>query len=317
MTERYFEDINPEHLPEQLATERAMAEYADAALANSVVSVEVHDCKHPFLNLPKNIANSLADLPKPPKQISGVDLRLSYDPAAQMFITKDARLRFDTDYSLIFHRIQAPQWNKIGLQPLYLHAIMSPVDTLVRKSAEAETMTEKEVAQILKAIDIGVPESPQEASWNEIKAILQFAGLWTAQTMNTVPLDPSRTVTITDCVEGSSMDSSTTTLDSDDGFRERTVTFSIDEAARPTEPPTSTWKLIAKSNNRIETPCIQRLERTPLEYRMPVFEDYGIEVVLDVPYIRHELSDQSVEVPLDNTYLLAARLAIDEARELL
>lgn len=314
MTERFFEDINPIDIRERMETERSMAEYADSALANSVVSVNVENCKHPLIHLPKNVAESLADLPDKPNQVSGVDLQMTYDPVAQRFTTVNARLRLDTNYSLIFQRIQAKYFEQPD--PLYNHVVTNPVNVLVRKSSSELPMRESEVNAILNAIGIDVPTSPQEASWDEIKAILQFAGLWSATTSNTAPINPATSVTISDHVEGSSMDSSTTTLAGDDGIRLREIVFSMDEAAGATEPPDTTWKLIARSNNRHETPCLVNMVRTPLEFRLPMIDD-GIELLGAEPYVRHELTEQSVEVPLDNAFLQAARSAIAAASKLL
>lgn len=323
MTERFFEDIDPGTLFEKTQTERAMAEYAEAALQNSVVSVEVIDCQHSDLRLPQELAQTFEDLPKKPKSIEAVDLKLKYNPAASMFETLDARLRFDTKYALIFHRISS---RLPGVEaPLYYGAVTNPLGKIVRKSDTSIPFEESEVSAILNSVGMDVPESPQPANWNEISTILHFAGLWTAQTVNTALIDPVRTVSITDRVEGSGLDNdrgrtrrrSVELQTTDEGIRKRTLTFAVDEASRATEPAEQTWKLIASSNSRYETPCINSLELTPLEFKDTMFEDYGFEVVLEEPFIRHELTDQTVRLPLDNLHLKAARYAIAEATHLL
>jgi len=318
-----FEDIDPTTLFEKTQTERAMAEYAEAALQNSVVSIEVTDCQHSNLRLPKDLAKTFGDLPKKPRSIESVDLKLKYNPAASMFETLDARLRFDTKYALIFHRISS---RLLGVEePIYYGAVTNPLGKIVRKSDETIPFKESEVSSILESVGINVPESPQPANWNEISTILHFAGLWTAQTVNTALIDPIRNVSVTDCVEGSGLDNdrgqkrrrNVDLQTTDEGFRRRTLTFAIDEASRATEPAEQTWKLIASSKSRYETPCINSLELTPLEFRLPVFEDYGIEILGEKPYVRHELTDQTVTLPLDNMRLKAARYAIAEATQLL
>ena len=320
MSEQFFEDFAPNYsaevLRELITTEQAVADYAAIALRESTVSVTINDCRHPFMHLPQTLKSAMDFLPKQPQSITCVDLQLNYSPEMRQFTTLFAGLKFDNKYSLIFHQLKSRLPNQEG--ELFYGAVLNPAGGIVKRTAETQLIPAEAVAEILDVVGVGVPKAPQEASWEEIKAILQFAGLWTATTAHSTPLDLVRTLKVTDRVEGSSLDTSTATLDSNDGIRSREIVLSIDHAKDIMEPASVCWKLTASKiiqseDRRNELPRIKTLERIPLEFRLPVFEDYGTEILGELPYVRHEQTDQAESLGLHPQYLQAVREAIAEA----
>lgn len=311
--ERLFPDIDPAIISELTATEQVMQAYAEKALQNSVVSVSIENCKHPLMQLPKLLAESMDELPTPPTAITGVSLGINYDRQAFRFTTLFAGLHLDNNYSLIFRRLQSRLPGQSG--QLYFGALLNPAGGVEKKTDQTHLMPEEHVSNILTSVGIGVPTSPREASWDEIRAMLQFAGRWTARTTRSTPLDLVRTLAVEDRVEGSSMDSGTSTLDGGDGTRSRRITVCFDEAKQASGVASTSWKLVAESRNQHETPCIVQLSRVPLEFRLPEIED-GIELLGELPSVRHELTDQAQDLPLSPVYLRAAQDAIAAAMSL-
>ncbi len=254
MHERLFADIDPVLINEMALTERDIKDYAAIALQESIVKVAIDDCNHPLLTLPREVAQSVANLTTRPKSIKGVDLELNYDRQEEHFTTEYAKLRLDNNYSIMFQKIKGHLPGQNGT--LFFGALLNPNGMTAIRADMTQPIPGSNVEELLEAVGIGLPKEKQTASWDSIKAILGFANTWSATTTHTTPIDLVRTARITDHVEGSSSYTNVNATGNIEGLRQRELKFAVDESEDMGMPPNVAWQIKAFAENNIEPPCI-------------------------------------------------------------
>lgn len=307
MTERFWDDIDPSLLQELSQTERAIENYANQALEFSTINVSIQDCQHPLMSLPKDVIEIFKDMTHPANTISGVDLQLKYDPELSRFTTTNATLKFDNNYAINFYKVKSKLFKDDT--PAYIANFLDPHGKIAKQIGETKIISTQDFEEVLEEVGLGIPNAPQEASWNEIKAILQFSGRWSASTSHSTPIDLMRSLRVNDVIEGSSINVAENSLHSDDGVQRRQITFSVDEAKEIARPPSQSWTIVASAKSRDETPCIQRMMIIPLSFETPTLDipEFGMRVVIDGPDERFEDTQNAKHLPITETYLQAAR----------
>lgn len=315
MTERSHKGFNPELNRELVLTEAAIKEYADKTLEFGVIDVTVQDCRYPLMQLPPEITEACQNLRRPPHNISGVDLRMKYDRDHLRFTPTDARLRFDNNYTLDYRRIKSRLTNRTI--PAYIASLLDPTGKAAVTLSETQLLTVEDFEDVLQEVGLEMPHSPQEASWDGIRSILGFSGRWTVSVSHVAPIDLIRTLRVDDTTEGRNRKNNRNRETGDTGLQRRKITVSIDEADEIAQPPSKSWKIIATSQNRADTPCIDGITLVPLEYIAPVMDipELDMKIVIDGFDKRQEVTEKEQRFPVSDVLLQAARSVIQSAMQ--
>lgn len=313
MIERLSNGFNPDLYHELRLTESAIKEYADHALEYGVIDVVVQDCRYPLMQLPLEISEACKGLKRPPKIISGVDLKMKYNRDELRFATTDARLRFDNHYSLNFHRVISRLTNRTV--PAYIASLLDPTGKEASGLSETQLLTVDHFEDVLQEVGLEMPHSPREASWDGIRSILGFSGRWNAAVSLSTTIDPISTLIVKDTTEGRNRKNQRGRETGDAGLQRRQITISIDEADDIAQPPTKSWKINATSQNRGETPTIESISLVPLEFVPPMMDipEFDMQIVVDGFDKRQEVTQEEKRFPISDVLLKAARDAIKMA----
>lgn len=313
MTERSHKGFNPELNKELALTEAAIKEYADKALEFGMIDVTVQDCRYPLMQLPPEITEACQNLRRPPLSISGIDLGMKYDRDYLRFAPTAARLRFDNNYTLDYRRVNSRLKNRTV--PAYIASLLDPTGKAAVTLSETRLLTIEDFEDVLQEVGLEMPHSPQEASWDGIRSILGFSRRWTASVSHVAPIDLISTLRVNDTTEGRNRKHKLSRETGDAGLQRRQITISIDEADESAHPASRSWKIIATSQNRTDTPCIDSLTLVPLEYVTPVMDipELDMKIVIDGVNKRQEVTEKEQQFPVSDVFLQAARSAIQSA----